>query len=307
MHLVAAMDRVPEMRGVLTLFEGVASGAADGYARMADFPAATLLHLGPGFGNAFANVHNAYKARTPMVNVVGDHAVGHKPLGAPLASDIESVVRPVSHWMRTVRDARSAATDTALAVAEARARRGVDADRPRRRRLGAEPRPGRPGAGAGGAGGARGGGRGRGQGVAVRRGRAAARRARDARAGARSGGPDRGGDGRCAVPRHVRVAAGARRRAPAAGRRAVHHRARARRAVRALPPGVGRHAAAGRVLRLPGQPSLHGRAAHDGHAARLGRGGRARRRWRRWRRRSARRRRRRSRRWSGSRCRPAAL
>ena len=121
MHLVAAMDRVPEMRGVLTLFEGVASGAADGYARMADCPAATLLHLGPGFGNAFANVHNAYKARTPMVNVVGDHAVGHKPLGAPLASDIESVVRPVSHWVRTVRDARSAATDTALAVAEARA------------------------------------------------------------------------------------------------------------------------------------------------------------------------------------------
>ena len=120
MHLVAAMDRVPEMRGVLTLFEGVASGAADGYARMADFPAATLLHLGPGFGNAFANVHNAYKARTPMVNVVGDHAVGHKPLGAPLASDIEAVVRPVSHWVRTVRDARAAATDTALAVAAAR-------------------------------------------------------------------------------------------------------------------------------------------------------------------------------------------
>jgi acetolactate synthase-1/2/3 large subunit len=121
MHLVAAMDRVPEMRGILTLFEGVASGAADGYARMADNPAATLLHLGPGFGNAFANVHNAYKARTPMVNVVGDHAVAHKPLGAPLTSDIEAVVRPVSHWMRSVRDARAAAPDTASAVAEARA------------------------------------------------------------------------------------------------------------------------------------------------------------------------------------------
>ena len=121
MHLVAAMDRVPSMRGVLTLFEGVASGAADGYARMAGDPAATLLHLGPGFGNAFANVHNAYKARTPMVNVVGDHAVAHKPLGAPLASDIESVVRPASHWVRTVRDARSAALDTAEAVAAARA------------------------------------------------------------------------------------------------------------------------------------------------------------------------------------------
>ena len=121
MHLVAALDRVPEVRGVLTLFEGVASGAADGYARMAGGPAATLLHLGPGFGNAFANVHNAFKGRTPMVNVVGDHAVAHKPLGAPLASDIESVVRPASHWVRTVRDARSAALDTAEAVAAARA------------------------------------------------------------------------------------------------------------------------------------------------------------------------------------------
>jgi acetolactate synthase-1/2/3 large subunit len=120
MHLVAALDRVPEVRGVLTLFEGVASGAADGYARMAGGPAATLLHLGPGFGNAFANVHNAFKARTPLVNVVGDHAVAHKPLGAPLASDIESVVRPCSAWVRTVQDARSAALDTAEAVAAAR-------------------------------------------------------------------------------------------------------------------------------------------------------------------------------------------
>ena len=75
MHLVAALDRVPEVRPVLALFEGVASGAADGYGRMAGIPAATLLHLGPGLGNAFANLHNAYKARTPIVNVVGDHAV----------------------------------------------------------------------------------------------------------------------------------------------------------------------------------------------------------------------------------------
>ncbi|WP_028067816.1 acetolactate synthase large subunit [Solirubrobacter soli] len=119
MHLVAALDRVPGVRGVLTLFEGVASGAADGYARMEGSPAATLLHLGPGFGNAFANVHNAYKGRTPMVNLVGDHAVAHKPLGAPLASDIESVVRPASSWVRTTRDARTAASDTAEAVAAA--------------------------------------------------------------------------------------------------------------------------------------------------------------------------------------------
>jgi acetolactate synthase-1/2/3 large subunit len=120
MHLVSALDRVPDVRPILTLFEGVASGAADGYGRMAGRPAATLLHLGPGLGNAFANLHNAYKARTPLVNVVGDHAVMHRPLGAPLASDIESVARPVSDWLRTTRDARSAATDTAEAVAAAR-------------------------------------------------------------------------------------------------------------------------------------------------------------------------------------------
>ncbi len=124
MHLVAALDRVPEMRGVLTLFEGVASGAADGYARMAEIPAATLLHLGPGLGNAFANVHNAYKARSPMINLVGDHAVLHKPLGAPLTSDVEGIARPASHWLATARDARSAATDAAAALAAAQSRGG---------------------------------------------------------------------------------------------------------------------------------------------------------------------------------------
>src|SRR5918911_137196 len=108
MHLVAALDRVPEVRPVLTLFEGVASGAADGYGRMAGEPAATLLHLGPGLGNAFANLHNAYKARTQLVNLVGDHAVAHAPLGAPLASDIPSVARPASHWLAVARDTRSA-------------------------------------------------------------------------------------------------------------------------------------------------------------------------------------------------------
>jgi acetolactate synthase-1/2/3 large subunit len=116
MHLVSALERVGDVRGVLTLFEGVASGAADGYGRMADAPAATLLHLGPGLGNAFANLHNAYKARTPIVNVVGDHAVMHEPLGAPLATDIESVARPCSHWVRTTRSARTAPTDAALAA-----------------------------------------------------------------------------------------------------------------------------------------------------------------------------------------------
>ena len=96
MHFVAALDRVPAMRGVLALFEGVATGAADGYGRMAGHPAATLLHLGPGLGNGLANLHNARRARTPVVNVVGDHATYHKKYDAQLESDIEGVARNVS-------------------------------------------------------------------------------------------------------------------------------------------------------------------------------------------------------------------
>ncbi|MAU98728.1 MAG: acetolactate synthase large subunit [Fulvimarina sp.] len=99
MHFVAALDRQPRMRCVLGLFEGVVTGAADGYARMADKPAATLLHLGPGFANGIANLHNARRAATPIVNVVGDHATFHLPYDAPLTSDIESLARPVSHWI----------------------------------------------------------------------------------------------------------------------------------------------------------------------------------------------------------------
>ena len=125
LHLVAALDQAPEVRPVLALFEGVASGAADGYGRMTGAPAATLLHLGPGLGNAFANLHNAYKARTPLINLVGDHAVAHKPLGAPLAGDVEGVARPVSHWLATTRDARSAAGDAAVAAAAAQSRGGA--------------------------------------------------------------------------------------------------------------------------------------------------------------------------------------
>src|SRR5262245_10716357 len=87
MHFVAALDDVPEMRPVLALFEGVVTGAADGYARMRDRPAATLLHLGPGLTNALANVHNARRAHSPMVNIVGDHATYHKVYDAPLNSD----------------------------------------------------------------------------------------------------------------------------------------------------------------------------------------------------------------------------
>src|SRR5881275_2359046 len=89
MHFVAALDSVPEMRGVLTLFEGVATGAADGYGRMAGAPGATLLHLGPGLGNGLANLHNARKAKTPIVNIVGDHATYHTKYDAQLQSDIE--------------------------------------------------------------------------------------------------------------------------------------------------------------------------------------------------------------------------
>ena len=98
MQFVATLDAVPEMRPVLGLFEGVVTGAADGYGRMADKPAATLLHLGPGLGNGIANLHNARRAHTPVVNIVGDHATDHLKFDAPLTSDIESLARPVSRW-----------------------------------------------------------------------------------------------------------------------------------------------------------------------------------------------------------------
>lgn len=102
MHFVAALDRKPEMRCVLGLFEGVVTGAADGYARMADKPAATLLHCGPGMANALANMHNARRAWTPMINVVGDHATYHLKYDAPLTSDIESLARPMSQFVRRI-------------------------------------------------------------------------------------------------------------------------------------------------------------------------------------------------------------
>src|SRR3712207_4349145 len=117
MHFVAALDRVGSIRCVLALFEGVATGAADGYARMADKPASTLLHLGPGLANGLANVHNARRANTPMLNIVGDHATHHKEYDAPLTSDVESVAQPFSHWVRTSANSRSVAHDGAAAVA----------------------------------------------------------------------------------------------------------------------------------------------------------------------------------------------
>jgi len=124
MHFVAALDTVPGMRCVLGLFEGVVTGAADGYARMADRPAATLLHLGPGLANGLANLHNARKARSPVVNIVGEHAMHHRGYETPLASDVEGFARPVSHWVHTSPDSRSLAGDAAEAVRQARSGAG---------------------------------------------------------------------------------------------------------------------------------------------------------------------------------------
>jgi len=121
MHFVAALDLVPEMRSVLCLFEGVATGAADGYGRMRDQQAAALLHLGPGLGNGLANLHNARRAHTPLLVIVGDHATHHKRLDAPLESDITSLARPVSAWVRRPLRTADVAADAADAVAAAAA------------------------------------------------------------------------------------------------------------------------------------------------------------------------------------------
>lgn len=121
MHFVAALDAEPKMRAVLALFEGVATGAADGYARMADKPAATLLHLGCGLGNGLANLHNARKGKVPVVNIVGDHATYHVQYDAQLQSDIETVARNVSPgFVRTSRSTETLCQDAADAITAAR-------------------------------------------------------------------------------------------------------------------------------------------------------------------------------------------
>jgi len=134
MHMVAALDEVPQMRGVLCLFEGAATGAADGYGRMTGRAAAILLHLGPGLANGLANLHNARRARTPVLAVVGDHATYHKRYDAPLESDIEALAGTVSGWVR--RCARS--SDAPADVAEAAASPAAPVP-------GCSPRPFRPG------------------------------------------------------------------------------------------------------------------------------------------------------------------
>lgn len=120
MHFVAALDKVEGMRCVLAMAEIVATGCADGYARMAEKPGATLLHCGPGFANGIANVHNARRANTPMVNIVGDQATYHRPFDAPLTADTEGLARAVSHWVRTSGSVQQVASDGAVAVQEAR-------------------------------------------------------------------------------------------------------------------------------------------------------------------------------------------
>ncbi len=120
MHFVGALDRVEGMRCVLGLFEGVCSGAADGYYRMTDKPASTLLHLGPGLANAAANLHNAKKAGSGIVNIVGEHALYHIKYDTPLTADIEGIARPFSHWVKTSPTSKTVAADGAAAIQAAR-------------------------------------------------------------------------------------------------------------------------------------------------------------------------------------------
>lgn len=120
MHFLAALDRIEGLRSVLCLFEGVATGAADGYARMTGKPAATLLHLGPGLANGLANLHNARRAHSPVLNIVGDHATYHVKHDSPLTSDVEAVARTFSDWVHTSAHADHLAKDAQAAVLAAR-------------------------------------------------------------------------------------------------------------------------------------------------------------------------------------------
>jgi acetolactate synthase I/II/III large subunit len=125
MHFVAALDRILGVKCVLSLFEGVATGAADGYARVTGSPGVTLLHCGPGLANGLANLHNARRARVPILNIVGDHASYHRQFDPPLASDVEGWARPVSVWTRTVTSSESVGSDAAEGIAAARRSNGI--------------------------------------------------------------------------------------------------------------------------------------------------------------------------------------
>src|SRR6266540_5024315 len=119
LSLVQALDRCPEIRSVLAVFEGVCTGAADGYTRVSGRPALALLHLGPGLANGLANLHNARKARSPVISVVGEHATWHIAANAPLTSDIATLAKPMSHWVHTTGTTRDLAQDAMRAVAAA--------------------------------------------------------------------------------------------------------------------------------------------------------------------------------------------
>jgi acetolactate synthase I/II/III large subunit len=124
MHFVAALDTHPDMRCILCLFEGGVSGAADGYYRMTGKVAATLLHLAPGFGNAFANLHNARKAQSGVVNIMGDHADYHLRFEAPLKGDTIGISAAISHWTRVSAQPSAVAADGAAAIQVARSKNG---------------------------------------------------------------------------------------------------------------------------------------------------------------------------------------
>src|SRR5580700_10399267 len=123
MHFLAALEN-PRLRSVLCLFEGVATGAADGWYRMKNYPASTLLHLGPGLANGLANVHNARRASSGIVNIVGEHATAHLKYDPPLMSDIDGLARPISHWVRRSSSACQVSGDVSAAVEQARSKPG---------------------------------------------------------------------------------------------------------------------------------------------------------------------------------------
>ncbi|MDO8943782.1 MAG: thiamine pyrophosphate-binding protein, partial [Desulfobacterales bacterium] len=120
MHFVAALDKVEGIRCILGMAETVVTGCADGYARMAGKPASTLLHCGPGLANGLANMHNARRAQSPMVNIVGDHATYHRPFDAPLTADTEGLARAISHWVHTSASSATVGSDGAAAVQAAK-------------------------------------------------------------------------------------------------------------------------------------------------------------------------------------------
>jgi acetolactate synthase-1/2/3 large subunit len=120
MHFVAALDQIPGMNCVLGLQENVVTGMADGYFRMACKPACTLLHCGPGLANGLGNLHNARRARSGIVNIVGDQATYHRPFDPPLTADTTALAQTVSAWVRTSTRTADLGRDAAEAVRAAR-------------------------------------------------------------------------------------------------------------------------------------------------------------------------------------------